>query len=43
MTDIEDYYCENCDAEFYVNKDKDPNCCPFCGSEEIGWSHEIKL
>lgn len=34
------YYCE-CDEEFAVKDGKEPNCCPFCHSPEIEWSHSI--
>ncbi|CAM4019033.1 hypothetical protein [Mesobacillus zeae] len=39
MLDV--YYCA-CDEEFAVKEGYVPKYCPFCGNEDLAWSHEVQ-
>ncbi|EEM25709.1 hypothetical protein bthur0003_55760 [Bacillus thuringiensis serovar thuringiensis str. T01001] len=36
---IDVYYCESCEEEFAVNKDREVVCCPHCESQDIEKSY----
>lgn len=39
---ILDVYVCNCHEEFAVKDGKEPARCPFCGEQDIEFSHEVR-
>jgi len=32
---VNQYYCRKCSAVFFTLEHHNPDCCPFCGGEEV--------